>query len=219
MIRKKSFLILAIITTLFFALPLSVMAEDSPALTAFLEAFDLNDREKMYTIVEENLNTIPGEITKLTYKAMSPGMDKEKKEATLYTAELLAMNYKDITGDVEPLRQVKRQQFEMKLSKTVVSTPNSEGVHIINMPMSSEEKHNYFEPDNITVKAGDTVRWVNNDKIAHLFASFSIIGKGGLFTPSIPVGETWEYTFAEAGEYYYLCFIHKGMIGKVNVKE
>ena len=60
---------------------------------------------------------------------------------------------------------------------------------------------------------------MNEDEVAHLFASFSIIGKGGLFTPNIDPGASWEYTFTEPGEYYYVCFIHKGMVGKIRVTE
>jgi hypothetical protein len=32
-------------------------------------------------------------------------------------------------------------------------------------------------------------------------------------------GDTWEYTFNEPGEYFYICFIHRAMIGKITVVE
>ena len=185
---------------------------------AFIKAYDSNDQEKLHKVVEENVEKVPAEIKALIYSTMGPDVKPEKKESTLYIAEQIAIIYKDVTGDFEPIRGVKREQFESKLSVPVISVAK-DGVHIIETPEKTDGRFNFFSPDNMVIKKGETVRWSNTDKIAHLFASFSIIGKGGLFTPNIDPGASWDYTFEEAGEYYYLCFIHKGMLGKITVEE
>ena len=69
------------------------------------------------------------------------------------------------------------------------------------------------------IKKGEVVRWVNNDNVAHLLASMHVIGEQGIFSPRVAPGNSWEYRFDKAGEYYYICFIHKVMYGKVTVVE
>ncbi|MFW2340293.1 MAG: hypothetical protein ACN4GK_09610, partial [Acidimicrobiia bacterium] len=60
-----------------------------------------------------------------------------------------------------------------------------------------------YEPTTVTIKVGDTVRWVNPTSIQHtatlegLFDS-GPVGQGGSFT----------YTFEETGTFHYLCSIH-----------
>lgn len=209
---------------LFFAFSLTILfstssSAEGPTITeTYVEALETNNQELTFKIISDNVEMIPKELKTLIYSTMGPNVEAEKKEATLYIAEQMAITYKDVTGDFEPLREIKREQFESKLTEKVISVAK-DGVHIIETPKETDGKHNYFTPDNMVIKKGETVRWHNTDKIAHLFASFSIIGKGGLFTPNIDPGATWDYTFEEAGEYYYLCFIHKGMLGKITVEE
>ncbi len=216
--NKKSASFFIISAALLILLSTTAIAEETGISDAYIKAYDSNDQEKIFKIVEDNQENIPAEIKTLIYSTMGANSDPEKKESTLYIAEQMAITYKEVTGDFEPLRGVKREQFENKISKAVISVA-TDGVHIIETPKETGGKINFFSPDNIVIKKGETVSWQNTDHIAHLFASFSIIGKGGLFTPNIDPGASWEYTFEDAGEYYYLCFIHKGMLGKVTVEE
>ena len=76
-----------------------------------------------------------------------------------------------------------------------------------------------FEPSELTVKAGDTVKWVNNKMSPHnaVFEDASVKShKDLVFSP----GENYETTFDEAGEYSYYCEPHRGagMVGKVIVQ-
>lgn len=83
-----------------------------------------------------------------------------------------------------------------------------------------------FEPAELTIKPGDTVKWVNNKlsphnvvfdstKVSEGFAS-KANHKGMLFQP----GESFTTTFSDAGEYSYYCEPHRGagMVGKIVVK-
>lgn len=130
----------------------------------------------------------------------------------------MAMAYKDATGDTALLLEVKKRSFDSRLSEPVRSTPEK-GVHIVDIPRAGADSKDIFRPDNIIIKKGETVRWVNNDGIDHVFSSMPLIGKGGISVPGIKPGGSWEFVFKETGEYYYICYIHKGMIGKVAVEE
>jgi plastocyanin len=180
----------------------------------FSEALEAEDRDKLYSIVRENEKKIPGEIRDILADASRAPMDE--REALLYIAEVMATIFKDLSGDMEFFKVVKKKIFEAGLTAPVRSVPQG-GVHIVAMPEATEKVKNIFKPDNIIINKGGTIRWVNNDTIAHLLGSMPFIGEGGLFSPYIEPGEGWEHTFAEPGEYYYICFIHRDMIGKVKV--
>jgi plastocyanin len=77
-----------------------------------------------------------------------------------------------------------------------------------------------FEPSTVTIKSGDTVKWVNNKLPPH-----NIVFEGDaankshqqlMFSP----GESYEATFDAPGTYSYYCAPHRGagMAGKVVVQ-
>ncbi len=76
-----------------------------------------------------------------------------------------------------------------------------------------------FEPSTVTIKAGDSVKFVNN-KLAPHNAVFD--GLDDLSHPDLAFapGESWEETFATAGTYDFYCEPHRGagMVGKVIVE-
>jgi len=76
-----------------------------------------------------------------------------------------------------------------------------------------------FEPSTVTIKAGDTVKFVNNKMAPHnaVFDGHDELSHSDLaFAP----GESWEETFSTAGTYDYYCEPHRGagMVGKVIVE-
>jgi plastocyanin len=72
-----------------------------------------------------------------------------------------------------------------------------------------------FNPAEVTVGAGDTVTWTNNDSVGHDVTAdeFSSGDPGGLAQ-----GDTFEHTFEEAGSFDYVCTVHPGMEGTVVVE-
>ncbi|MGQ0605469.1 MAG: cupredoxin domain-containing protein, partial [Candidatus Nitrosotenuis sp.] len=72
-----------------------------------------------------------------------------------------------------------------------------------------------YVPAEITVGTGGTVTWTNDDTAAHTVTSGTPIdGPDGIFDSSIVMsGNTFEYTFEEAGEYDYFCIVHPWMTG------
>lgn len=78
-----------------------------------------------------------------------------------------------------------------------------------------------FRPDPITVPAGTTVTWIQNDSTTHTVTSGDRdAGPDGLFDASLAKGETFEHTFDEPGTYDYFCSLHSGpgMTGQVIVE-
>jgi len=72
---------------------------------------------------------------------------------------------------------------------------------------------NAFSPDNLSIKVGDTVTWINNDSYAHTVkASKSEFDSGNMAS-----GAKFSFTFSKEGMYDYICGIHTFMTGKIVV--
>ncbi|MEW8436437.1 MAG: plastocyanin/azurin family copper-binding protein [Candidatus Thiodiazotropha sp.] len=77
-----------------------------------------------------------------------------------------------------------------------------------------------FQPQEITVKVGTTVRWENHEKRQYHSAWFEVLGEepGNYFFP----GDVRERTFDKPGSYPYICEPHvesHQMKGVVHVVE
>ena len=73
-----------------------------------------------------------------------------------------------------------------------------------------------FDPEVIEVAAGSEVTWTNDDDFPHNVHFLT----GSDETHDLPIGESVEVTFDEAGDFYYECSIHpQQMRGKVIVTE
>jgi len=79
----------------------------------------------------------------------------------------------------------------------------------------------YFEPAALTIKAGDTVKWVNVQEDMHN-AVADAVPEGAEFFESPMLeeeGASWSYTFTKSGTYSYHCHPHAaaGMQGWIVV--
>lgn len=71
-----------------------------------------------------------------------------------------------------------------------------------------------FGPDTVTIKPGDTVRFVQDDETSHtVTASDKTFDSGNLDRRA-----TWSHMFATAGTYTYACSYHPYMKGTIIVK-
>ena len=61
-----------------------------------------------------------------------------------------------------------------------------------------------FVPDSITIENGTTVVWTNNDTRSHTVSSAQLGGAAG----TLREGESWNYTFNEAGRWEPYCAFH-----------
>ncbi len=71
-----------------------------------------------------------------------------------------------------------------------------------------------FVPQSVTVNAGDTVRWINNDNTEHTTTSDGPGWDSGTLTP----GTSFTHVFATRGAFTYHCAIHPEMTGTVTVR-
>jgi len=70
-----------------------------------------------------------------------------------------------------------------------------------------------FSPATVTIKAGSTVVWTNDDSIQH-----DVTFDGGdISSSTLNHNDTFSHTFPSAGTYHYICSIHPFMHGTVIV--
>jgi len=70
-----------------------------------------------------------------------------------------------------------------------------------------------FEPADVAIQPGDTVMWVNRGNTPH-----TVTSDDGLFDSEVlNPGESFMFTFPEAGTFSYHCEIHPFMTGSVSV--
>lgn len=69
-----------------------------------------------------------------------------------------------------------------------------------------------FSPSLLNIKPGTTVTWTNSDAMPHAvkFAAFT--------SEAISEGQSFSYTFNDAGIFEYGCSIHPSMTGKIIVQ-
>lgn len=83
-----------------------------------------------------------------------------------------------------------------------------------------EDGRIFYDPETINVSTGTTIEWINEDNAMHTATSGSPTnGADGAFDSQIlNLGDTYQFTFADAGNYDYYCILHPWMIGTVNVE-
>jgi len=71
-----------------------------------------------------------------------------------------------------------------------------------------------FSPASVTVKAGSTVTWTNQDQDPHDVVAMN---DGPFHSPPLNTGQSFSYTFTKPGRFDYLCTIHPFMTATVVV--
>jgi plastocyanin len=71
-----------------------------------------------------------------------------------------------------------------------------------------------FQPESLTVRAGDTIVWVNKDLFPH-----TATGSSATFNSEvIAAGASWKYVARKKGEFPYGCIFHPTMKAALLVK-
>src|SRR5829696_8938652 len=71
-----------------------------------------------------------------------------------------------------------------------------------------------YQPNPIQVSVGNTVSWTNNDSQPHTVTSGSNgqpdnkFNSSPNFSPLLNPGQTFSFTFTQAGDYPYFCMLH-----------
>jgi plastocyanin len=71
-----------------------------------------------------------------------------------------------------------------------------------------------FTPQRITVKAGTTVTWTNQDDIPHTVTSATKAFR----SKALDTDDKFSFTFTTAGVYEYFCSLHPHMTGTIVVE-
>ncbi len=89
----------------------------------------------------------------------------------------------------------------------------------VTVKMGSDSGQLVYVPEVVTIKVGDTVKWINNKNMPHniiVIDQPELSHKALALKPKVEL----ESTFTEAGEFPYYCSPHRGagMVGKVIVE-
>jgi amicyanin len=88
------------------------------------------------------------------------------------------------------------------------------GAAIASAPAGVSIENFAFNAPAITVAAGTTVTWSNNDDIPHTVRAVD----GSFHSVAMDSGDHYSFTFTKPGVYNYFCTIHPKMVGKIIVK-
>ncbi|MBI2126489.1 MAG: hypothetical protein HYU02_04135 [Thaumarchaeota archaeon] len=75
----------------------------------------------------------------------------------------------------------------------------------------AEIKDYQFVPATVYIKKGSTVKWANQDFVAHTVTSVNGTFDSGL----LGFGRVWEMKFDKIGAYQYFCLPHPYMVGTI----
>jgi len=106
------------------------------------------------------------------------------------------------------LRQLKRASGLLALVSFVVFAEQSVEVSIVNYT---------FMPQEVSIRVGDTVKWVNREKRTSHSVLFP--QEGGRESERLFPEESWQRQFTQPGQYPYHCGPHPEMKGLVVVNE
>jgi plastocyanin len=71
-----------------------------------------------------------------------------------------------------------------------------------------------YIPQTVTINVGQTITWINHDKIIHAVGSKNGLVKCGALT----FGQSYSQTFNKPGVYNYFCPMHPWMLGQIIVR-
>jgi len=99
------------------------------------------------------------------------------------------------------------------LSGAVEATPDASPVAANEVAVSIFDYG--FDGESVEVPVGTTVTWTNDGGVIHTTTS-----SDGLWDSTVmQSGESFSYTFDEAGTYEYVCALHPSMVGSIVVTE
>jgi plastocyanin len=97
---------------------------------------------------------------------------------------------------------------------TPAPPPNGPAGVTVGIPMGASFVSMGYVPDPITLSVGTTVKWVNNDNVAHTVSSQNNLWDSGDIEP----GATYSRTFQSTGSFPYYCVFHPLMVGTITVR-
>lgn len=127
-------------------------------------------------------------------------------------------------------QQLQKVAFSLLLLVCLCLIPfQSASAATFTVKMGTDGSQLKFEPQDLTIQAGDTVQWLNNKVYPHNIVFEKVPGDDAALAAKLShkkllsrAKETVETTFSDApaGEYTYFCTPHRGagMAGKITVQ-
>lgn len=97
------------------------------------------------------------------------------------------------------------------LGSVIVAAPPSNQADAVDVSI----KNLTFIPETVTIKAGQTVRWTNNDDRDYLLVARDQSFKSDNLRPK----EKFEHKFTEVGKVEYSCALHPRLLGTIIIEE
>src|SRR5215204_4105592 len=124
-----------------------------------------------------------------------------------------------------PLPDISPEMLQVPPSLRTIATGTSAGggTSVSIVSGSSSLTDTAYQPNPIQVSVGTTVTWTNDDSQPHTVTSGSNgqpdnkFNSSPNFNPLLNPGQTFSFTFTQAGDYPYFCMLHPNMVGTVNV--
>ncbi|RCW49158.1 cupredoxin domain-containing protein [Paenibacillus prosopidis] len=138
--------------------------------------------------------------------------DKPKAESTssVHTGEHSSGETDSPEKDDTP-KKTASPQSTPKPTSPPADTPSSEStgeVHVVEIVNFG------FSPSELTIKAGDTVKFINKDAVGHSATA----NDDSFDTGMLEQDKAKEVTFSKDGEFSYYCLPHPGMKGTIVVE-
>ena len=93
------------------------------------------------------------------------------------------------------------------------STGNNNGTPVSIVAGAQVLTTTAYAPNPLTISAGTTVTWTNNDRTTHTATSDS-----GAFNGTLAPNAQFSFTFANKGTFSYHCSLHPNMVASVIVQ-
>ncbi|HEY2710653.1 MAG TPA: cupredoxin family copper-binding protein [Caulobacteraceae bacterium] len=107
-----------------------------------------------------------------------------------------------------------RLRFAVSLAAAAVLAFGAIGVALAATETPIKIENFTFQAPAITVAAGTTVTWTNDDDIPHTVRAVD----GSFHSKAMDTADSYSFTFTKPGVYSYFCTLHPKMVGKVVVK-
>jgi len=100
----------------------------------------------------------------------------------------------------------------------VSSTPEATASPTLTEKETNINMSNFsFVPSTVTITKGTKVTWTNNDSVRH--DAMSDPGREMFKSQLLEQGQSYSFTFTDAGTFDYFCSVHLNMKGGITVTE
>ena len=171
------------------------------------------------TIQEKSSGEPLGDVTKKVMSQQEERMEAIEKQKAMSQQE-------ERMEAIEKQKAIVGIEEKISISEPTVEVPEMREPQTVDVSIPTgtsspgcEETNECYLPDSVSIKAGDTVIWANDDTAAHTVTSGSPSeGPSGIFDSSLVIaGDSFEVTFDNSGSYDYFCIVHPWMTGSIQV--